>query len=298
MPAHTLYILVSRAKLGGLSEQSLVAGANAAGLAHELLIADDISLDDIPAMHFASNDLLYRVSTGAKASTIESALMTFHGDKLTNIYWPKPRLGPTRPYAETMEQVAAGLPVIPSSFVDDTWPTMADNELKDRVLRLGGFPVLFKTLGLAHGQGVQKLNSLEELKPEIATAVSQGSEALLREYLPEYRHFRIVVVDNQAVAAIEYHKPADDFRTNAAETPNVTGMELAELDPAVLQIALKAVALAGSVIGGVDILVDTTKNVPYLAEVNVPCNFSRAEGPTGVNIGQLIVEALIRKASQ
>jgi hypothetical protein len=293
-----LYLLISREKQGSNSEKSLIAAAQAASLEYQLLIVNDITLDDIAAMDIADNSLLYRISTNGRAATIESAMMAFHADKLTNIYWPKPRLGPTRRYAEMVEQIAARLPIIPTSFVDDTWIKLNDDDLSAKVTGLGGFPVLFKTLGLAHGQGVQKLSSLVELRTEVSKVVEQSGEALLREYLPEYRHIRIVVVDNQAVSAIEYLKPDDDFRTNAAETPDVSGVALQELDPALTDIALRSVDLTGSVIAGVDILVDTAKNVPYLAEVNVPCNFSRNEGATGANIGKLIIEALIRKASK
>lgn len=291
-----LYLIVSREKQGGLSEQSLTAAAKAAGLEVKLLISDDTALDDIAGMKFDGNDLLYRVSVNAHSSAIESALLTLHAHNLTGVYQPRPRLGPTRRYAETIEQLAAGLPIIPTSFVDASWRAASDEQLQHKVDMLGGFPVLFKTLGLAHGQGVQKLDTLAALRTQITQVLERGGEALLREYLPEYRHFRIVVVDSQPVAAIEYHKPADDFRTNAAETPNVSGVAVSDLDPNILDIAVRSVALAGSIIGGVDILVDTTKQVPYLAEVNVPCNFSRAEGPTGVNIGQSIVQALLRKA--
>ncbi|MGH7240735.1 MAG: ATP-grasp domain-containing protein [Candidatus Saccharimonadales bacterium] len=296
MQVNTLYLLVSRAKLGGNSEQSLVAAAQAAGMRHQLLVVDDIMLDDIASMEFAGSNLLYRVSTGAKASTVESALMAYHGSNLTNIYWPKLRLGPTRRYAEMVEQMAAGLPVIPTSLVDETWLTMGDDELQAKVTQLGGFPVLYKTLGLAHGQGIQKLASLQELRAEVQKTVDHQGEALLREYLPEYRHFRVIVVDGTAVATIEYHKPADDFRTNATNAPDVSAVSVADVNPTVRSIALRSVELAASIIGGVDVLLDTKKQVAYLAEVNVPCNFSRAEGPTDVNIGQHIVEALIRKA--
>ncbi len=68
--------------------------------------------------------------------------------------------GPTRRYAEMIEQIAAGVPILPSRIVDDTWLTNSQTQLEAKVRGLGGFPVLFKTLGLSHGAGVQKLNSM------------------------------------------------------------------------------------------------------------------------------------------
>ncbi len=44
-----------------------------------------------------------------------------------------------------------------------------------------------------------------------------------------------------------------------------------------------------------DILVDQTNQQPYLAEVNVPCYFARAEAPTGIDIGDLVARAMLSK---
>lgn len=297
MDVQKLYILVGRKQLGGPTEQSLVAAATKMGLAHELLIADDIMLDDVPAMTFEGQNLLYRVRVGDGASTIENALLTFHGDHLTGMYRPKVQIGIPKRYSETLEQLAAGLSVIPTSFVDSKWPDLTDDQLNAKVDRLGGYPVLYKTLGLAHGQGVFKLDTAEELRTAITDTLERRGQALLREYLPEYRHYRVIVVDGQAVASIEYHKPADDFRTNATDAPDVTAVDMTQLDPVILELAVQSVELSASLIGGVDILVDTIKQIPYLAEVNIPCNFSRAEEPTGVHIGLLIVQALLRQAN-
>ncbi len=297
MQVTALYTIVSSSQVDGPSERSLAAAAKAAGLEYHRLVVEDTALDDIVNMEFTGHNLLYRVRVGGGASTIESALLTLHADKFTSTYVPKPQHWPSKQFAETLEQIAAGLPIVPTRFVDKTWSHLSDDELTTKADQLGSFPVLFKTLGLAHGQGVQRLASLGELKPAILLANERAEQAILREYLPEYRHFRIIVVDKQAVAAIEYHKPADDFRTNAVDVPNVTAVDMTLLDPLVLDIALRSVELYASLVGGVDVLVDTTKNVPYLAEVNVPCNFSRAEGPTGVDIGSLIVAAMLRIAA-
>jgi hypothetical protein len=296
MSKQTLYVLVSREQIGGPSEQSLARAAHGAGLGYTLLTIEDIALDDVPNMPFQSDDLLYRISIDPKASAIESGLSILHGDNLTTIYHPKPQRGPTRRYHEMFELMAAQVPIIPTKLVDDTWVSLSDEVLTEKVHQLSGFPVLFKTLGLSHGAGVQKLDSLAGLRSAIALAIEQRTQAILREYLPDYRHYRVIIVANQPVAAIEYHKPADDFRTNAAEIPEVTAVEITTLDPAIIDMAIQSVAITGSIIGGVDVLVDTTKNIPYMAEANVPCNFSRAEGPTGIDIGCHIVRALMDKA--
>jgi len=296
----TLYILVNDAhiNLHGVAI-SLQTACIRQGIPYEFLVVENISLDQIADMKFARGSLLYRVSTRAKAATIESMLVLLHPGIFTTIYRPKTLPLSSRPFRELCEQISAGLPIIPTRIVDETWQHKDTKELTEKVNSLGGFPIIIKTLGLSHGQGVRKAEAVNELQAILAQTDFNENSIILRKYLAHYRHYRLIVINNKAVAAIEYHVPADDFRTNASEEPQVSAVKLADLDKTVIAIAIEGVHLRASILGGVDILVDQSDNSLYLAEVNVPCYFTRAETPTGIDIsGQLITAMLTKREKE
>jgi glutathione synthase/RimK-type ligase-like ATP-grasp enzyme len=225
---------------------------------------------------------------------MESTMVLRNPGQFTTIYRPKTVPLPTRSFTEINEQIMAGLRVIPTLLLDATWQQYDDARLQAEMASLGGFPVVVKRLGLSHGQGVQKVDDPAALRTLLQDTDFTTANAIARQYLPDYRHYRLIVVADEVVAAIEYHVPADDFRTNAAE-PVVTAVAVDELSQEMQQMAVASVQLRASILGGVDILVDQTDGVAYLAEANVPCYFARAEGPTGIDVGGLLVDALLAK---
>lgn len=294
----TLYLLVNREKATtDACALSLQAACERKGLACKLLIVEDIVLDSAGTLAVEPNSLLYRVSTTRKAATLEYMLVLSHPGVFTTIYTPKTSLLPGRAFQELYEQIVTGLPVVPTYMLDETWQSLDAAALTQKAASLGGFPVLFKTLGKSHGQGVSRVETAEELQALLQTKDLTVDNAIVRKYLADYRHYRLVVVDGAVVAAIEYHQPADDFRTNVGKV-TVTPLDLTELPEPTKRIATDGVAIRRSLLGGVDVLVDQTDNTPYVAEVNVPCNFSRAEAPTGVDISSKIIDAMIQQAGR
>ena len=292
-----LYIITEKHDLArqGVT-QSLQAASERMGIVCEPIIVDDLMLADIEHMQFEKGSLLYRTTTVTKATIVESMLVLLHPNIFTTIYAPKTLALPSRSYRELCEQIAAGLRGIPTLIVDETWKLLDTAALSAKVETLGGFPVIIKELGLSHGQGVRKAESAEELAASLSKLTNERYGTILRKYLADYRHFRLIVVDGAVVAAIEYHKPADDFRTNASEAPLVSPLAIEEIPADLTQLALRGVALRSSILGGVDILVDQSDGIGYLAEVNVPCYYVRAEKPTGIDISSLLIEALLRKS--
>ena len=214
---------------------------------------------------------------------------------LTTIYRSKSFVHPAKVFRELTEQIREGLPIIPTKFLDETWQHFTTEQLKEQASAIGGFPLIYKTLGKSHGQGVIMVETAEALQSELSRADFDGYHSILRQYLHDYRHFRIIVVDGVPEAIIEYHKPADDFRTNASEEPIVSAVDVSSIDQNIPEIAVQAVSLRGSILGGVDILVSQPDNQAYIAEVNVPCFYPRAEKVTGIDVSSQLLAALIRK---
>lgn len=290
-----LYVVlsISQVAIHGV-DKSLEKACISKGIEYVRLIDEEVVLDDLRAMNFDEPALLYRISLTAKSVAVEALLARLHAHKLTTIYYQQTNVHPRKTFRELSAQMVAGLNIIPTSIIDETWQLLNDNELNNRIERLGGFPVVVKTLGLSHGQGVSKIDSIKNFRIKLQTTDWREYEMIARKYLSSYRHFRLIIIDNSVVAAIEYHKPEDDFRTNATEEPIVTALEVVGLDDKVKNLALDAVKLRASLTGGVDILFDSEGSA-FLAEVNVPCYFTRAEAPTGIDISSQLIDAMIRK---
>ena len=161
------------------------------------------------------------------------------------------------------------------------------NLIADINSKLDGFPVIVKKTGASHGQGVIKVDSAESLKSTLGHLIKkEGSEFVLRKYIADARHFRLVVLNNKVISSIEYELPADDFRTNTGNDPDV---KPAQTSASLCKLAVAATKHTGKLFGGVDILVDD-KGDAYIAEVNTPCNFARNQHCTGEDLAGQIVE--------
>src|SRR5690606_11342841 len=119
---------------------------------------------------------------------------------------------------------------------------------------------------------------------KVRTMLSDSSldYPVLRQFIHDARHIRVVVVGDRAVDAIEYAPQPNDFRTNAVAVPQVTKFELGE-SPEIGELSERAVAAAGLGFGGVDVLLQPDGRF-FVAEVNFPCNFARNQLNTGVDI--------------
>lgn len=293
----TLYSIISQEKAGiNAVDRSLEAACIARGITYKRIHPETTVLDDLIGQTFDADSLLYRISTGNKAGIVERFLKELHPETFTTLHYPMVIRHPRRNYRELIEQIRRGLQMIPTKLVDETSLTMNESELQRRYVEpLGGFPLIIKSLGKSHGQGVVKVDTMSELQRHLQEIDYAAFSVIARKYLADYQNYRVIVIDGKVAAVIEYHKPADDFRTNANDHPIVTTVDLDSLDPAVAQLAIDAVNIRGSILGGVDILIEQPSGIPMLAEANAPCNFARAEEYTGLDLSGMLIDALLRK---
>ncbi|MBP7857729.1 MAG: hypothetical protein WAW63_04285 [Candidatus Saccharimonadales bacterium] len=298
-----LHVIISRQQIGAEIDASLERACLARDVSYQRIIIEETVVDDLRRRQFKASDLLYRVSQNHlgsslnyKSKVIESILVAYNPD-ITSTYLYR-RMFPQQALGNLTEQFASDLPIIPSTIIDPIWTEMSEQELSARVQKLGGFPVIIKTLGLSRGRGVALVQDVLGLRESIQEIMKTDANAMLRKYLTDYRHYRLIVVDGDIVAANEYHKPDDDFRTNAGTSIVTTPIRVDDLSEVIKSAAISAVSFRSSIFGGVDILVDTAQNVAYLAEVNIPCYFPRTEEATGIDIAGHIVDALIKNSNK
>lgn len=236
-----------------------------------------------------TNAIMYRIGRGDRAALLQ-VLMAGKGiiglfknvDALLsrNFSWGS---------AIRMEQ--AGLPIIPTIF---NVSKNEDSRLKEYVETLGGFPIIVKSSGGSHGEGVMKIDSINSLRSVVGfISDTQSATFVLRKFVNSARHFRLVVVGDKVVDTIEYDTQSDDFRTNAVAVPTVADRN--DVSDDIKQIAIKAVAVLDLEFGGVDILIDES-GAAYVAEVNFPCNFARNQMNTGTDVAGQLVNYLVEKA--
>lgn len=291
-----LYSILSSKRAGiDRCDISLQKACQELGIQYERIFFDKTTLDDLRGEFGGKTGLLYRISTNKRAAQIEGLLGEF-APGLTTISWSTPVRSSKLNWYELREQTNRELPIIPTILLDPTWTEMDDNELTRRLDKIDGFPIILKTLGLSHGAGVRKIDSLQEFKDVLPSTLEASHNIIARKYLADYRHYRIIVLNDAVAAAIEYHKPDNDFRTNATKHPVVTAVDNADVPKDVADAAIEGTGQRGSIFGGADVLVDLQTGIAHLAEVNIPCFFARAEEPTGIHIGKLLVEALRLKA--
>lgn len=231
--------------------------------------------------------LLYRLASSHRAALLEALV----DDKVVTLRRDNASLlSRAFGWGSALRLERAGVAIIPTIY---NVSRNHDAQLADYVKQLGGFPIVLKSTGHSHGAGVMMLNSLESLRSVLDYISDETtSNLVLRKYITNARHLRLVVLSGKVVDTIEYLPQPDDFRTNAVATPEVK--QLADIDPKITADAVKAVEVLGLEFGGVDVLVDEENNF-YIAEVNHPCNFARNQLNTGVDISGQMVDALLQK---
>lgn len=183
------------------------------------------------------------------------------------------------PWRTVMKGEHNGLSILPT--LHGLTSRVSDELLSDIDSKLGGFPVVIKKTGASHGAGVMLVDSPLGMKSILSHIIKpESADYVLRKYIPQAQHFRLIVLNDEVISTIEYKLPKDDFRTNTTNHPDVLPAKVAS---DVKQLAVAATQNVGVLFGGVDILVDK-KGRAYIAEVNTPCNFARNQVCTGEDI--------------
>lgn len=271
--------------------ESLLSAARSRGIETVRINSDSQILADMDFYESSSDDILYREALGEKARAVEAGLLYRKTEsRPSSIYRPSDRIDLSFPWSAIIRYGQFDIATIPTIFLDEVFVSQEDDEIERRVQSIGGFPVILKRAGLSHGAGVYRVDSIQEFRNMIDRIEKHDVQKhILRRYLKAYRHARLIVLDGRVIDSIEYKIPDTDFRTNTGDI-SVTPQKF---EDNVEQIAIAAVQSLMSVFSGVDILIDTTTDTPYIAECNSPCNFWRNQENTKVPIADMVIEYLV-----
>lgn len=287
-----LYVIIrSKNDIGNKDTyELLLKSAKEAGVDCEVLESDNFDY----AHGFTGIDftgIMYRLALGGRAASLE-VMLAQRGMKgaFADV---NALLARSFSWGSAMRMEAAGVPIIPTIY------NVGKHEvalLGSYAEQLGGFPIIVKSSGGSHGEGVMKVDSLTSLRSVLGfVADTRTSQFVLRQFIADARHLRLIVIGGKVADVIEYDVQPDDFRTNAVAVPTVA--ERNDIDESIKQIAIDAVAALGLEFGGVDILI-ATDGRPYVAEVNFPCNFARNQLNTGADISGQLIHHLMSKVSE
>lgn len=286
-----LILITSSEPINSEAVDLIIAAAESRSYQVERLNIDQVSLSDLGDIQTTNEDILYREALGAKARAVEAHfILRNKSQQPANLRRSKNVSLGNFQWDETARHQSYGVPIIPSIFLDDTWAQKTPQDIDSHVESLGGFPIILKRTGLSHGLGVQLVDSSHDL----LIILNENRDAnlmnfALRKYLSNYEHARLIVLGDKVVDSVRYEIPADDFRTNAHQDITVVAKDYAEN---VTSIAVNATIASGVEFGGADVLIDLDTNTPYLAEMNFPCNFARAQMVTNKDIAGMIIDHL------
>lgn len=234
--------------------------------------------------------LLYRIAGGGRPALLEALI----GDRAVSLKHDVTAIMARGfDWGSAIRLQQNGLPIIPTIF---NVSKIQAPLVEAYVQHLGGWPVILKSAGGSHGSGVMKFDTLESLQAVLDHISNDKSHDLaLRRFIPNAQHLRLVVLGEQVVSVIKYRPQKNDFRTNAVAIPQVD--PVVEVTEDIKANAIQSVKVLGLEFGGVDILVADDKR-PYIAEVNLPCNFARNQLNAGIDIAGLMVDFLLEKKRQ
>lgn len=182
----------------------------------------------------------------------------------------------------TLQRLGAeGLPV------PDTCLVTNRKNLDLAVSRLGGYPVVVKTVDSRQGMGVALLDSPLTGGFIIHTFEEKRRGLMVQRYIPPEGRadIRAFVLGGRVAAAVQVSARRGEFRANVhlgGRSRKITLPESLE------RLAVSAARALGLEIAGVDLIVDPLGR-PWILEVNYSPGFRGLEASTGLDIASHII---------
>ncbi len=160
----------------------------------------------------------------------------------------------------------------------------------DRAIRaVGGLPVVLKLRRGTQGRGVVLVRTLAAARRAYALMNDFQQYTLVQEYVSEAlnRDIRVIVVGDDAVAAMERQAPPGDFRANLHRGGRARSLHL---DDETKELAVRAAKVHELSFAGVDLIM-TTRG-PAVIEVNSSPGLQGIESATRVDVAGAVVRYL------
>lgn len=157
----------------------------------------------------------------------------------------------------------------------------------DRAIRaVGGLPVVLKLRRGTQGRGVVLVRTLAAARRAYTMMNDFQQYTLVQEYVSEAlnRDIRVIVVGQQAVAAMERQAPPGDFRANLHRGGRARSFRL---DDETSELAVRAAEVHELAFAGVDLIM-TTRG-PAVIEVNSSPGLQGIESATRIDVAGAVI---------
>lgn len=164
------------------------------------------------------------------------------------------------------------------------------SDIRPAIDRVGGAPVIIKTLEGTQGIGVILAPDLRVAEAVIETLQSTNQNVLIQRFVAESRgrDIRAIVIGDRVVASMRRVARGDEFRSNVHRGGST---EAIELDAETRDVALRAAQTLGLTVCGVDML--EGNDGPLVMEVNSTPGLQGIEAATGLDVAGSIIDHLI-----
>ncbi|HPD44814.1 MAG TPA: ATP-grasp domain-containing protein, partial [Candidatus Woesebacteria bacterium] len=152
------------------------------------------------------------------------------------------------------------------------------------------FPIVVKDSLGYQGKGVERLNSLTELKIFLKKLEEKDLGIYLwQKYLPVNWDIRVIVLGGKVLGAMKRTAVGEEFRSNFSLGGKVEKWDLAAGDR---EIAEKVAKICYLDYAGIDIIHYNGKS--YVLEVNRQCQFKGFEKATGINVAKELIAFFLK----
>jgi ribosomal protein S6--L-glutamate ligase len=160
---------------------------------------------------------------------------------------------------------------------------------EDVIKEVGGAPVVIKLLEGTQGMGVILAETHASAKSIIEAFSTANVNIMVQEFIRESNatDIRAFVVDGRVIAAMKRTGRAGEFRSNLHRGGRAEAAELSDEEAAT---AVKAAAILGLNVSGVDML--RSSRGPMVMEVNSSPGLEGVEAATGVDVAGAIIAFL------
>jgi ribosomal protein S6--L-glutamate ligase len=162
-------------------------------------------------------------------------------------------------------------------------------DTKDLIKMVNGSPLIIKLLESTQGKGVIMAETNKAAESVINAFKSVKTNILVQEFIKEAngQDIRCFVVSGKVVASMQRQAAKGEFRANLHQGGKASKIRITSVER---KLAIKAAKILNLPVAGVDII--RSNKGPLLLEVNSSPGLEGIESATGLDIGNIIIEAI------
>lgn len=165
-------------------------------------------------------------------------------------------------------------------------------DTKDLIKMVNGAPLIVKLLESTQGKGVVLAETSKAAESVINAFKSVKTNILVQEFIKEAngQDIRCFVVNGKVVASMQRQAAKGEFRANIHQGGTASKIKVTIEER---KLAVKAAKILGLPVAGVDII--RSNKGPLLLEVNSSPGLEGIEAATGLDIANIMIEAIEKK---